>query len=253
MKNFLLLVVAFVATCAVASAQDTWTVAGQSAILNGGGDWNPAATENDMNDDGDGYFSLTVNDKTLRAGSYEFKVCKNHGWNECYPASNYVLNIATDGVYKIEYLFEASSKDVIAIETKTSDQVEYTYFMKHPWGTGADPDWSWKQLTKTDIEGEYSVVGLYGGIGVNWNTAASDGGSTWVPVADITLEGNPQMGDECTFYLYPTPNLVKIVKDASTAINDINVNSAKTYKTIENGQVIIVKDGVRYNIMGMEL
>ncbi len=34
------------------------------------------------------------------------------------------------------------------------------------------------------------------------------------------------------------------------AVNDLNVATAKTYKTIENGQVMIVKDGVKYNTMG---
>ncbi len=40
------------------------------------------------------------------------------------------------------------------------------------------------------------------------------------------------------------------VKDPSTAINDINVENARVYKTIENGQVIIVNGDARYNIMG---
>ncbi len=38
--------------------------------------------------------------------------------------------------------------------------------------------------------------------------------------------------------------------DTSSGVNDLNVATAKTYKTIENGQVLIVKDGVKYNTMG---
>jgi len=45
---------------------------------------------------------------------------------------------------------------------------------------------------------------------------------------------------------------VKITHKA-TGIDDINVNSTKVYKTIENGQVIIVKGDVRYNTMGQSI
>lgn len=38
-----------------------------------------------------------------------------------------------------------------------------------------------------------------------------------------------------------------------TSINDIKVTKSNAYKTIENGQVVIVKDGVRYNMMGQKL
>ena len=38
-----------------------------------------------------------------------------------------------------------------------------------------------------------------------------------------------------------------------TAINDVKVESAKTLKVIENGQVVIVKGNDRYNIMGQKL
>ncbi len=43
---------------------------------------------------------------------------------------------------------------------------------------------------------------------------------------------------------------ISFVESASSAINDINVENARVYKTIENGQVIIVKGDARYNIMG---
>ncbi len=38
-----------------------------------------------------------------------------------------------------------------------------------------------------------------------------------------------------------------------TGINDLKVNAEKSYKTIENGQVVIVKGNARYNIMGQEI
>lgn len=45
---------------------------------------------------------------------------------------------------------------------------------------------------------------------------------------------------------------VKVVS-ATTGINDVKVNDSKVYKTIENGQVIIVKDGARYNTVGQSI
>lgn len=39
----------------------------------------------------------------------------------------------------------------------------------------------------------------------------------------------------------------------SAGVNDVNVATAKTYKTIEDGQVVIVKGDARYNVMGQEI
>ncbi len=39
-------------------------------------------------------------------------------------------------------------------------------------------------------------------------------------------------------------------KDASTGINTVNLTTSKVYKTIKDGQIIIVKGDKRYNIMG---
>lgn len=45
-----------------------------------------------------------------------------------------------------------------------------------------------------------------------------------------------------------------IIKQAgNSGINDVNVEKASVSKIIENGQVIIVKDGVRYNILGVKM
>lgn len=44
---------------------------------------------------------------------------------------------------------------------------------------------------------------------------------------------------------------VNVINQA-TGVNDIKVNDAKVYKTIENGEIIIVNNGVKYNIMGQK-
>lgn len=49
---------------------------------------------------------------------------------------------------------------------------------------------------------------------------------------------------------YDNYTLCPLVIESNTGVNDLTVNSVKTYKTIENGQVIIVKGNSRYNVMG---
>ena len=43
---------------------------------------------------------------------------------------------------------------------------------------------------------------------------------------------------------------VKVVPETSTGINDLKVEGSKAVKTIENGQLVITKDGKRYNAAG---
>ena len=48
--------------------------------------------------------------------------------------------------------------------------------------------------------------------------------------------------------------VVTFPAEVPTAINDINVEKAsKAVKMIENGQVVIVKDGVKYNVAGQAI
>lgn len=46
--------------------------------------------------------------------------------------------------------------------------------------------------------------------------------------------------------------VVVLVNQTPTSINDLKVNASKAIKVIENGEVIIIKDGVRYNVMGQK-
>lgn len=128
MKKFLLLLVALVATSAVAMAQDTWTVAGTAAILNGTGSWAPANAANDMVSTDGVNFTLAVEGKTLEAGvNYEYKVVKNHAWSEAYPGSNATLSVNETAVYTVNYTFNAETKDVAAEAVKTGNAGEVTH------------------------------------------------------------------------------------------------------------------------------
>ena len=46
---------------------------------------------------------------------------------------------------------------------------------------------------------------------------------------------------------------VVLVMDNETAIDAIQAPNAKSQKLIENGQVVIIKNGVKYNALGVEL
>ncbi len=357
MKKFLLFAVALMATSAVAMAQDSWTVAGSNAILNGSGSWDVSNTDNDMTSTDGVNYTLVVENKTLESGvTYEYKVVKDHSWsNANYPSSNATLSVNETAVYTVTYSFSTETTAVNAVATKTGDAGEVThiyslagsssdifgatwsetntatemtanqdgvyqwtsgevectggftveykvvvdhswgqaypasnatytvadagtytftfsfdpannnavsceatlvtpaataYFMKHPWGGG---EWTWQELTYDEPSLAYTIVAKYGGVGVNVNTTASDNGASWFPVENITVDGNPEVGNECTFYYFAENDAVRIVKNVSSAINDVKVAVGKAYKTIENGQMIIVKDGIRYNLMGVKL
>ena len=110
------------ATTGVA-AQDTWTVAGSSAICSGK-EWDPSATENDMTSTDGVNFTLVKEECVLEKGvNYEFKVVKNHAWGEEYPSQNYILTVDATGTYTVTFSFNSDTKDVSANTQKTGDAV----------------------------------------------------------------------------------------------------------------------------------
>ena len=60
--------------------------------------------------------------------------------------------------------------------------VELNYYMKNNWDAASD--WTWKAMTKDGENYKLEEV-VFGGTGVNYNTAESDEGAEWVPVANI--------------------------------------------------------------------
>ena len=120
--------------------ETTWTVAG-SVIF--GSEWTPADAANDMTLQNDGTYKWEKIGLELAANTkIEFKVVKNHAWGEEYPSSNYVLTIAEDGIYTVTITFNPSTKEVVALVTKTGDadvEVEISYVLmgvQGNWETG---------------------------------------------------------------------------------------------------------------------
>ena len=122
MKRIFTLMLLSVMTTVGMLAQDTWTVAGSSAICNGES-WDPTATVNDMTLVG-GNYVLENTDCVLEKGAtYECKVVKNHSWTEAYPSSNYTFTVSTTGRYTVRFSFNAEVHDLSVETTKTGEAV----------------------------------------------------------------------------------------------------------------------------------
>ena len=103
-----------------AVAPDTWTVAGGSKLV--GSNWDTADTSNDMKSTDGVLFTLVKENVVLEKGvTYEFKVAKNHSWDEAYPSSNATLTVDETATYKVTFYFDSESKEVSADAEKTGE------------------------------------------------------------------------------------------------------------------------------------
>lgn len=60
---------------------------------------------------------------------------------------------------------------------------EVKYYLKNNWDAASD--WTWKEMTKIEDD-NYQLKAVFGGTGVNVNTAESDEGSDWYPIENIS-------------------------------------------------------------------
>ena len=87
-----------------------------------------------------------------------------------------------------------------------------TYKLNHPWN--GDGYWSPQSLTD-DGDGFYSLTGKWGDAGCDvlcYINGTSVGASYWIEKKNITLENNPQKGDECTFTFNLADNSLTVTK-----------------------------------------
>ena len=118
-----------------APAGDTWTVAGNFV----GSSWNPEDTANDMTLE-DGIYKLVKTDVLLEKGvSYEFKVVKDHAWDEAYPGSNYTFTVEETAIYTVTITFNAETQEITVTTVKTGDAqaVEHAYSVRGTLGGDA--------------------------------------------------------------------------------------------------------------------
>ena len=131
----------------------------------------------------------------------------------------------------------------------TEPQPEVNYSLKNNWDAAAD--WTWKEMTKDGDNYKLENV-VFGGTGVNYNTAESDEGATWVPMADFLgdkVDAKDTVTDSTITatligkYIEPAPepvySLWKVVSttDTTHAVKYID-NEYLEVKTVYQGTVI---------------
>lgn len=111
-------------------AQDTWTIAGVSALC--GSSWSATDTSNDMVLESGSTYKLVKEGCVLEKGTnYEYKVLKNHEWgNEgennfgAAGGGNAVLTVAETGTYTVTFTFVADDSHALsAVAVKTGGAV----------------------------------------------------------------------------------------------------------------------------------
>ena len=126
----------------------TLTVAGDNALV--GVDWSPSNTACDMSSSDGIVYTLTQNNVTLAAGTYNYKVVSNHSWDnsQAWPSSNKKLTISSAGDYDITYSFNVITQEVSATAALIQVQppTPVIYYVKgddsnifpNGWNTGAN-------------------------------------------------------------------------------------------------------------------
>lgn len=158
---------------------------------------------------------------------------------------------ATDSVSIIEI-------EKCGIEFVTETLV--SYYIKHPWGTGADADWTWKPLTYTPEEdGVWYIIDLWGGVGCNIADNAEGENASWFAAADIVFlpdNQEPAKGTVAQFVYYPADHMLVemqntlVVAYEQTALEDVTVEGETAVKRLINGKLFIIRDGVTYDAQG---
>ncbi|MBQ0069890.1 MAG: chitobiase/beta-hexosaminidase C-terminal domain-containing protein, partial [Bacteroidales bacterium] len=108
------------------------------------------------------------------------------------------------------------------------------------------------EMTKND-NGIYELQFTVDGDETGYEFKVTDG--TWNhswPTSNYAFSAAEPSDVLITFNPETKEITVTVTPHKGTGVNDITVAGAKAYKTIENGEVIIVKDGVKYNVMGQK-
>ncbi|MGN1248067.1 MAG: hypothetical protein ACI4UO_05720, partial [Paludibacteraceae bacterium] len=142
-------------------------------------------------------------------------------------------------------------------------------YIKHPWGTGKDTDWAWKEMTQTKYNAvdAWTATGAWGGVGFNIADNEEGKDAKWFAADAIQFLNKdgivvtaPAVGTEnCQFLYIPMFDAegaiakpAVVIVPTAEGIEHTEVN-AKVTKTIRNGQLVIMRGGVEYNVLGAQL
>lgn len=154
--------------------------------------------------------------------SYTVELVGTPGWQWGNQAKIKLNNVSATGLdvnkeYKLSFHAEASTTDCGGVTLKFFDDNElfYTGANYLNFGTPVDFESEWIKPTKTETNA--TIVFDFG----------------WDPVQTITLS-----------------NFSFKVRDIETAIDEVESQKVESKKIIEDGKLIIIKNGVRYDATG---
>lgn len=248
-------------TFAAPAPAHTYTVAGGNTDLFGTS-WDPTNEANDMVLQEDNTYKWEMTEVTLAAGTIEFKVCEDHAWTNSWPAQNYQLAITEAGIYTIQIYYNPNDNNYVgAVATKTGDaQVDPVVSIAgsmNSWNASADvmtlaEDKATASIT-LNLEAqtyEFKVVMN----GSEWRSNAQEFTRENATAAEMTgnLDNMHLVADVAGEYIFTwtfETNTLAITFPTATAITNTEA-AMPVEKMIENGQLIIIKNGVKYNAIG---
>ena len=219
-----------------APASDTWTVAGSGAIF--GSTWSETDTANDMTSTDGVNFTFKKENVTLETGAnYEFKVVKNHSWDENYPAQNYIITVDETAIYTVTINFNADTKEITHSVEKTGS---------------AGP-----------VSHTYSVIGTING---DWNvdtdmTKGDDGlyTATFTDVKAGSYKFKVRVDHDWSISYPGSDYELTVDADGSTVTVTFNEESKEVKATvtsatgIQTAKIVGLNSGVCYNLAGQKV
>ena len=221
--------------------------------------------------------------ENLAAGNYQFKITIDGTWNtvkgfedltpelraaELYlnggnigftlaEAGDVTITYIEDDVFKVEGAFVLPELQLIGIKgwTAETDAIDFV---------PADNHLTASVTVTLDEKKDYKFKLIYANSWIGKKTGDDPEKlyvlkNDWTTVDGLTWDGYDivlQLGDDdyvpgnYTFsWVYATGELTVIFPEGPTAIDNTEVN-AKVVKSIENGMLIIIKNGVKYNAQG---
>ena len=252
--------------CALAINAETYIVTGSSSSLFGGGSWDLGKAP-ELTKQADNSYAYTVEGVGLTAGDIEYKmVTKEGGWNgwKLPENGNNKFNIAKAGTYNVTFTLSADLKSQNAVATLVSEGEVLPTIKLH--GQFKDPNWSTLDaFTYNEAKTEATFVvtelaaektyefGLYfdGSWKANGATITASANSTNLGKGSGNMKLTTTIAGDYTFtYVVATEDLTVTYPSSNpTALSNTEVENA-VVKVIRNGQVLIVREGVTYNMMG---
>ena len=240
----------------------TFTVAGIEIIF--GSDWSENDTNNDMVKQEDGTYKWEKEVKELNTGDYTYKVVLNHS-SKPELMGNQTITIEKNGVHNITIIYNAKANTVSATATLVKEEVVVPKIqVAGSFFELVEGNWAIKDLTpaedksiasiKVTMEArtyEFKVIKDGSWLGNNGTMERSNctGWNFYGDAGNAKLKADVK-GDYTFTWTYET-NALSVTFPAATATDLIGADSdSKAVKIVRDGQLLIVRDGVTYNMMG---